>query len=67
MNSKLKYLIFEKMDNLYYLYKYEITNDKIINFLNRYIDSYAQSDEKNTLISIFEMYLIIKKKFKEKI
>ena len=61
MNSKLKDSIFEKLDNLYYSYKYGITNDKIINFLNRNIDPYVQSDEKNTLISKFENYLIITK------
>lgn len=61
MNSKLKDLVFEKLDNLYYSYKYGITNDKIINFLNRNIDPYVQSDEKNTLISKFQNYLIITK------
>ena len=61
MNFKLKESIFEKLNNLYYSYKYGITNDKIINFLNRNIDPYAQSDEKNTLISKFENYLLITK------
>ena len=41
MNSKLKESIFEKLDKLYYTYKYGIFNDKIISFLNRNIEPYV--------------------------
>ena len=61
MNSKLKESIFEKLDKLYYTYKYGIFNDKIISFLNRNIEPYVQSGEKKTLIKKLENYLSITK------
>ena len=61
MNFKLKDTIFEKLDNLYYSYKYGLYNDKIINFLNRNMEIYVQSGEKNKLINNLENYLLITK------
>ena len=61
MNFKLKDTIFEKLDNLYYSYKYGLYNDKVISFLNKNIETYVQSGEKNTLVNNLENYLLITK------
>ena len=61
MNSKLKELIFESLDKIYYFYKYGKFDEKIVNFLNKNIEIYVESGEKDILMKKFEHYLLITK------
>ena len=61
MNSKLKELIFENLDKIYYFHKYGKVDEKILNFLNKNIEVYVESGEKDILMKKFEHYLLITK------
>ena len=61
MNSKLKEVIYENLDKKYYFYKFGEVDGNLINFLNRNMEFYMQSGNKDMLIEKLENYLLINK------
>ena len=61
MNSKLKDRIYENLDTKFYFYKYGEFDEGMINFLNRNMDFYLESGNKDKLIQRLKHYLLINK------
>ena len=59
MNSKLKQLIYENLDEKFYFYKYGEVDNRIIDFLHRNMELYIQGGNKEILTNDFENYLLI--------
>ena len=61
MNSRMRQNIYESLDKKFYYFKYGKINNKIMLFLNRNMDLYLSSDNKDKLVEKFNNYLLVTK------
>ena len=59
MNSKMKQIIYENLDQKFYYLKYGKVNIKFIQFLNRNMDIYIKTGKKDKLIEKFKGFLMV--------
>ena len=61
MNSKLRGIIYEFLDNEFYYAKYHKTNDKVMLFLHKNINIFVRDNNKERLLNLFHTFLILNK------
>ena len=61
MNIKLKSHLYELLDSEYYLLKFGIENDKVINFLHKNMSIYVYEKNLEKLLNLFTIYLALGK------
>ena len=59
MNSKMRQIIYEHLDQKFYYIKYGKVNIKFIQFLNRNMDIYIKSGNKDKLVEKFKGFLMV--------
>jgi hypothetical protein len=59
MNSKMRQIIYEHLDQKFYYLKYGKVNIKFIQFLNRNMDIYIKSGNKDKLVEKFKGFLMV--------
>ena len=61
MNTVLKKQLYELLDNEYYLYKYGLKNDKVINFFHKFMYIYVQEKNKKKLLELSNAFVFLEK------
>ena len=61
MNSRIRQNIYENLDKKFYFFKYGKINDKTMLFLNRNMELYLNSGNKDKLVEKFNNYLLVSK------
>ena len=61
MNSKMGQNIYENLDKKFYYFKYGLIDNKIMFFLNRNMELYISTGNKDKLIEKFNNYLLVTK------
>ena len=61
MNSKMGQNIYENLDKKFYYFKYGVIDNKIMFFLNRNMELYLSTGNKDKLIEKFNNYLLVTK------
>ena len=61
MNSKLGQNIYENLDKKFYYFKYGLIDNKIMSFLNRNMELYIRTGNRDKLIEKFNNYLLVTK------
>ena len=59
MNSKMRQIIYEHLDQKFYYLKYGKVNIKFIQFLNRSMDIYIKTGKKDKLVEKFKGFLMV--------
>ena len=66
MNSKLRSIIYEVLDNEFFEIKYHKSNDKVMIFLHKNMNIFIRDNNKEKLMEIFHTFIILNKMNLEK-
>ena len=61
MNSKLRSILYEFLDNEFYFVKYKKKNDKVMQFLHKNINIFVRDNNKERLMELFHTFLVLNK------
>ena len=61
-NSKLRTTIYESLDKEFYLIKYNKTDDKVMEFLEKHMHTYVRDNNRQKLFEDFNMFIVLNKR-----